>query len=320
MIKGLFNAATNFLEDAHSLRLENEWQDVRQKLALLDSDVRAAALIGFLAGRRQLMGQLRNWSRDGQIRMARGLMDEARRSFDLNLSKSYASWMAGAWLETQARGTERSMQVYWSLDGLARELESNDAVPAEKNIDSSDVNTIDVSVGSTHSNNRLVAASRGVTAQNLVRQNYENKIDFIQATQQANQIFHDLVERYFLAVNRGAIYAARMSSVISQLTYTEKEFLIAMLFGIWHSIISQYGKVADSEKVVSTSIAQWFDIPAGEASIYVQWFTKSSGRRDVIDFAISTTEAIGRFLKTRDVRNQVELIELMQRKIGGQGG
>lgn len=106
-------------EQAHGKRLRDGLVSTREKLLTLDRELAKRAILGFIEKREQLQREMGNWSKDGCIKVGRTLQDEARKTYDFNLSGSYALWMAGAWLESSQRASDDAEFVHMTLDHFA---------------------------------------------------------------------------------------------------------------------------------------------------------------------------------------------------------
>lgn len=69
-----------------------------------------------------LRDDLYKMSVDGQVSFAKKLQDEARKTIDFDLGKSYAMWIAGAWLESKHLPGDHAKNVHEYLDKFLSEM------------------------------------------------------------------------------------------------------------------------------------------------------------------------------------------------------
>jgi hypothetical protein len=131
IFSSLKSAAIDANEEAHGVRLERELADTMAAMGRMHDSLRPQTLMDYLKAREGLRVLMKNWSRDGCLSVARNLLEEARKEYDLNIAKSYALWMTSAWLESAVRNSNRARAVHEHLEGLARELLSNPEVANE---------------------------------------------------------------------------------------------------------------------------------------------------------------------------------------------
>lgn len=293
LIGNLLNSANDALENAHASRLEQCWFDALHRLDGMNDRVRFAAMSGFLAGRRELLTEIPNWSVEGRLRAARELQEEARRCFDFNISKSWASFVVGAWLEGQARSFERSRNVYRRIEEFARSLEDDEA---PKVVNAGLDEKID---GKTTINNqpevrRLIAdvpaASRVVNTR---------RFDPQHAAEEVQRLFGE----FFIAFKysgSGAMDSERWSVCADYLQLcneVEREYMAAVLFGIWHSLIIDYGKFSGAERIVRSSLVQWLSVDQDHALNLVRSLINGTASPEAIEAARLTSSEVTQFFR-----------------------
>lgn len=122
-----FNRFTNKLKEAEEesagRKLREGLLSTGENLQNLDDDVRYQALLKFLQRTYALKRDLPNWSREGRIKVAKSLQQEAKKKFDFDQAESYALWLAGAWLESRERENLDASFAHQALCELINEIE-----------------------------------------------------------------------------------------------------------------------------------------------------------------------------------------------------
>lgn len=120
---GFFNklagAVGDANDDAHGHRLLTEVQSTFSIIPTLDKRVQHAMGLGYLQIVERLVEMSAAWSPNERIKLGRLMQGQAREKFDVDVSGSYAKWMAGAWLESGDRKGVKAQQAYALLGGLA---------------------------------------------------------------------------------------------------------------------------------------------------------------------------------------------------------
>ena len=115
----LKDAAIEANEDAHGARLLTGVQSSFATMESLEGQVQFVAMAGYLEIRERLINEIPNFSREGRIKLGRTMQDQARSKFDIDMSGSYAKWLAGAWLESKERDSLKAQQAFGLLEGFA---------------------------------------------------------------------------------------------------------------------------------------------------------------------------------------------------------
>ena len=123
---GLFgfiaDAAKGANADAHGHRLLSGVQSSFSLIPKLDDRTKEALVMGYVQILDRLVSQSNQWSSDEKIKLGRIMQDQAREKFDIDISGSYAKWLAGAWLESGERPGLKAQQAHGMLDGLAKSV------------------------------------------------------------------------------------------------------------------------------------------------------------------------------------------------------
>lgn len=123
----LFNRFANKLKEAEEesagKKLREGLLSTGENIQNLDDEVRYQALLKFLQKTYALKRDLPNWSKEGRIKVAKSLQQEAKKKFDFDQAESYALWLAGAWLESRERETLDASFVHQALCELINEIE-----------------------------------------------------------------------------------------------------------------------------------------------------------------------------------------------------
>ncbi len=117
--KTILDAAKEASDDAHGVRLLQEVQSSLACMKNLDSKVQSTAMIEYLQILGRVVNQMPNWSREERIKLGRRMQQQARHIFDTNVGEGYATWLAGAWLESQDRNSRKAQQAFGLLEGFA---------------------------------------------------------------------------------------------------------------------------------------------------------------------------------------------------------
>ena len=118
------DAAFTANEDAHGVRLLSEFRDSIGKIGSMPRKNSDEIIQRYIFKRAKIKPAMENWTIDGIFRMAKTLKDEARQVTDFNIIEGYALWMTSAWLESGVRKSEKAVEVFNQLDGLARAHQS----------------------------------------------------------------------------------------------------------------------------------------------------------------------------------------------------
>lgn len=116
---GLFDDFKKSLAESPGRILWMQLQDTQQKMARLNPEICASALVGFVNMRDHLIPKLDNMTKDGQLKTAKQIQDNARETLDMNVGKGYALWLTGAWLESLNRPGIEAAKVCDFLDQTA---------------------------------------------------------------------------------------------------------------------------------------------------------------------------------------------------------
>lgn len=123
---GLFSfiadAAKDANEDAHGHRLLTGVQSTFSLIPKLEARNYEVVVRGYVQILGKLVSLSHSWSRDERIDIGRKMQDQAREKFDVDISGSYAKWLAGAWLESGERTGAKAQQAHSLLDGLAESM------------------------------------------------------------------------------------------------------------------------------------------------------------------------------------------------------
>ncbi len=115
----LAGAVTEANDDAHGHRLLADVQSTFSIIPTLDKQVQHVMGLGYLQIVERLVEVTAALTPDERIKLGRTMQAQARDKLDVDVSGSYAKWMAGAWLESGERKGNRAQQAYALLGGLA---------------------------------------------------------------------------------------------------------------------------------------------------------------------------------------------------------
>ena len=114
---GIFGAlksiAASANEDAHANRIAKEHDDTVNRIFSLEKNMTNEILRRFSLKREDLRVEAVNWSRDGQISIAKQIREKARQTFDLNVTDGYVLFLLSAWLESGARSAHPKCHRIW---------------------------------------------------------------------------------------------------------------------------------------------------------------------------------------------------------------
>ena len=116
------DAAKEANEDAHGHRLLTGVQSSFSLIPSLEEQIKETLLMGYVQILRRLVNQADQWSSEEKIKLGRIMQDQAREKFDIDISGSYAKWLAGAWLESGERTGGKAQQAHDMLTGLAKSM------------------------------------------------------------------------------------------------------------------------------------------------------------------------------------------------------
>ena len=123
LVSSLLGAISETNDEVHGQRLLSHVQSAFACFESMDRQVLGAAGLGYLQTRSRLLSAMANWTREGRIRIARQMQDQARQALDTDVAGSYAKWMAGAWLESGERHSAKARLALDMLDMYAVELQ-----------------------------------------------------------------------------------------------------------------------------------------------------------------------------------------------------
>lgn len=109
-------------EAAHAQRLHDDLSTTLRLVDGMPDHIKASVLTTYLEMRHRIMGDMDNWSRDGALKIAKGMFTRARALKDLNKKDSYALALAALWLESGQRPHPQALAVHAYLDTVAKEL------------------------------------------------------------------------------------------------------------------------------------------------------------------------------------------------------
>jgi hypothetical protein len=115
-VKAIASAAN---DNARSVRLSKELVDTFKGLDAMSPERQQEVIARFIDKRTKLLQHMENWTKDGRLRMAKTLRDEARKQLDFNVPEGYALWLASAWLESGERESPIAKRVHQQLEELA---------------------------------------------------------------------------------------------------------------------------------------------------------------------------------------------------------
>ncbi|GEM_PF-3474413 len=119
-IANVFNE-TN--ENAHGARLK---KDVFLTLELLHKagpEIEAESLMLYAKLQKDILGQCKSWSRDGQLKIANQLQAEARKNKDFDIGKAYGYYLASAFTESMVRNSLDARMTFSHLGVVAIEID-----------------------------------------------------------------------------------------------------------------------------------------------------------------------------------------------------
>lgn len=125
LFSGLVRGFKEVNDDLHGQRLLEEANSTFRSMERLSNELQGVALLGFLEIRRGLLSEMPNWSREGRIEIGRAMQLQARETFHLDMSGSYAKWLSGAWLESQSRESMKAEMAFRLIEGLRSQVESH---------------------------------------------------------------------------------------------------------------------------------------------------------------------------------------------------
>lgn len=123
------NAFIEANEEAHGARLLSDTQSFFPSFIGLENHLQFAIMVGYLEIRGRLMQEMRNWSKEGRIKIGRTMQSQAREKHDLDVAGSYAKWLAGCWIESKERNSLKAQQAFGLLEGFANHLITETAKP-----------------------------------------------------------------------------------------------------------------------------------------------------------------------------------------------
>ena len=121
-LSSLREAVSETNEDVHGQRLLSQVQSTFDCFESLDLRTLGAVGVGYLQIRSRLNHEMINWTREGRLRIARQMQDQARQALDLDVAGSYAKWLAGAWLECGERTSQKAQVALHTLQMYESEL------------------------------------------------------------------------------------------------------------------------------------------------------------------------------------------------------
>lgn len=116
------DAAKEANQDAHGHRLLTGVQSSFSLIPNLEDRTKEALMMGYVQILRRLVSQSDQWSSEERIKLGRLMQSQAQEKFDVDVSGSYAKWLAGAWLESGERTGAKAQQAHSLLDGLAESM------------------------------------------------------------------------------------------------------------------------------------------------------------------------------------------------------
>ena len=123
---GLFSfitdAAKDANEDAHGHRLLTGVQSTFLLIPKLKARNYGVVVKGYVQILNRLVSLSHSWSRDERIDIGKKMQVQTREKFDVDISGSYAKWLAGAWLESGERTGAKARQAHSLLAGLAESM------------------------------------------------------------------------------------------------------------------------------------------------------------------------------------------------------
>jgi hypothetical protein len=127
-LRSLVDVGKEANEDAHGQRLITGVNSTFSLIQKFNTPVQETICMGYMQILNRLLTQCTNLSREEKIELGRTMQMQAQAKFDLDVTGSYAKWMAGAWLESGARTGDKSVEAHYRLNELANDMNhgSND--------------------------------------------------------------------------------------------------------------------------------------------------------------------------------------------------
>jgi hypothetical protein len=115
---GLVNAVKDATDDVQGAKLVKSLAANLQILAELDENLFHQSISAFVSKRESLRTDMLNMSPKGCIQTGQKLQTESRKMADLDKSGACALWLAGAWLESLYRTSDKAKEVHGFLDDM----------------------------------------------------------------------------------------------------------------------------------------------------------------------------------------------------------
>ena len=118
----IFDAAAEANDEVHGQRLLSHVSSTFESFYSLDERVVGVLGLCYIQIRDRLDLEMINWTREGRIRIAMQMQDQARKTLDTDVAGSYAKWLAGAWLESGERKSQNARAVRNTLNMYEEQL------------------------------------------------------------------------------------------------------------------------------------------------------------------------------------------------------
>jgi len=119
----LKNAASHANEEAHGARLKKDVSLTLELLHKAGPEIEAESLMLYAKLQKDILGNCKSWSRDGQIKIANQLQAEARKNKDFDIGKAYGYYLASAFAESMVRDSIDARMIFTHLGVVAIEIE-----------------------------------------------------------------------------------------------------------------------------------------------------------------------------------------------------
>lgn len=115
---GIVNAVKDVTDDVHGSKLEKGLIANIELLNRMDENFLDQSVSAFVSKRESLRTEMGNMSAKGCIKTGQKLQAESKKTADIDISGSCALWMAGAWLESLHRTSDKAKKVHAFLDAV----------------------------------------------------------------------------------------------------------------------------------------------------------------------------------------------------------
>lgn len=118
----VFDAISEANDAARSDMLHRDLFETMQAIGDLPNNLREETATLFIGLRLSLLEEIRNWSREGVLSMAKRFFAEAKKEYDFNKSKGLGLRLGGIWLESMVRSHPKAEEAHQLLENLVIDL------------------------------------------------------------------------------------------------------------------------------------------------------------------------------------------------------